>query len=152
MQGEPFRVDRVQRPWRSAAYCLPRVASFFLALVACGGGGVSDGSTGPGGVPGDSTPGGTVQRGSLAVQVSFAPEDAPLASAASVSTAGVAVNIQRKGSTEAARTAVGEVLLMNGVDHVEPHPVIPRLARQAHATLKLDGAQGVEAVLRFACR
>jgi mannosylglycerate hydrolase len=31
---------------------------------------------------------------------------------------------------EASRTAVGEVLLMNGVDHVEPHPVIPHLARQ----------------------
>jgi alpha-mannosidase len=31
---------------------------------------------------------------------------------------------------EAARTSVGEVLLMNGVDHVEPHPVIPELARQ----------------------
>lgn len=31
---------------------------------------------------------------------------------------------------EAARTSVGEVLLMNGVDHVEPHPVIPRLARE----------------------
>lgn len=30
---------------------------------------------------------------------------------------------------EAARTSVGEVLLMNGVDHVEPHPVIPELAR-----------------------
>ena len=31
--------------------------------------------------------------------------------------------------------------------------LIPRLARQAHATLKLDGAQGVEAVsCRFACR
>jgi mannosylglycerate hydrolase len=32
--------------------------------------------------------------------------------------------------SEALRTAVGEVLLMNGVDHVEPHPVIPRLARE----------------------
>jgi mannosylglycerate hydrolase len=31
---------------------------------------------------------------------------------------------------EAARTAVGEVLLMNGVDHVEPHPLIPELARR----------------------
>ena len=30
---------------------------------------------------------------------------------------------------ERARTQVGEVLLMNGVDHVEPHPVIPQLAR-----------------------
>ena len=29
-----------------------------------------------------------------------------------------------------ARTAAGEMLLMNGVDHVEPHPVIPELARQ----------------------
>jgi alpha-mannosidase len=36
---------------------------------------------------------------------------------------------------EAARTAVGEVLLMNGVDHVEPHPIIPELARQLSATL-----------------
>ncbi|MFN2444570.1 MAG: alpha-mannosidase [Vicinamibacterales bacterium] len=31
---------------------------------------------------------------------------------------------------EEARTVVGEMLLMNGVDHVEPHPVIPSLARQ----------------------
>jgi two-component system, sensor histidine kinase PdtaS len=30
--------------------------------------------------------------------------------------------------------------------------LIPRLARQAHATLKLDGGKGVEATLRFACR
>lgn len=30
--------------------------------------------------------------------------------------------------------------------------LIPRLARQAHASLKLDGSQGVRAVLRFACR
>jgi alpha-mannosidase len=36
---------------------------------------------------------------------------------------------------EAARTSVGEVLLMNGVDHVEPHPVIPELARQLTATM-----------------
>ena len=36
----------------------------------------------------------------------------------------------RPSRAEAARTAVGEVLLMNGVDHVEPHPVIPELARQ----------------------
>ena len=30
--------------------------------------------------------------------------------------------------------------------------LIPRLARQAHATLKPDGSQGVRATLRFACR
>jgi two-component system, sensor histidine kinase PdtaS len=30
--------------------------------------------------------------------------------------------------------------------------LMPRLARQAHATLKLDGRNGVTAVLRFACR
>lgn len=30
--------------------------------------------------------------------------------------------------------------------------LIPRLARQAHASLKLDGSQGVKAVIRFACR
>ncbi|MDO9709432.1 sensor histidine kinase [Paracraurococcus lichenis] len=30
--------------------------------------------------------------------------------------------------------------------------LIPRLARQAHASLKLDGGQGVRATLRFACR
>ena len=30
---------------------------------------------------------------------------------------------ERDRDREAARTAVGEVLLMNGVDHVEPHPV-----------------------------
>jgi alpha-mannosidase len=36
---------------------------------------------------------------------------------------------------ERARTAVGEVLLMNGVDHVEPHPVIPRLADELTQTL-----------------
>jgi mannosylglycerate hydrolase len=31
---------------------------------------------------------------------------------------------------EAARSTVGQVLLMNGVDHVEPHPVIPELTRR----------------------
>jgi len=45
---------------------------------------------------------------------------------------------------EAARTSVGQVLLMNGVDHVEPHAVIPELIEQvgvatgtrvSHATL-----------------
>jgi alpha-mannosidase len=36
---------------------------------------------------------------------------------------------------EAARTSVGEVLLMNGVDHVEPHPVIPELARTVSQAL-----------------
>ena len=36
---------------------------------------------------------------------------------------------------EASRTAVGEVLLMNGVDHVEPHPIIPELTRQLSTTL-----------------
>ena len=36
---------------------------------------------------------------------------------------------------EASRTAVGEVLLMNGVDHVEPHPIIPELARQLSSAL-----------------
>ncbi|MCB4823909.1 sensor histidine kinase [Roseicella aerolata] len=30
--------------------------------------------------------------------------------------------------------------------------LIPRLARQAHASLKLDGSQGVRATVRFACR
>jgi mannosylglycerate hydrolase len=34
---------------------------------------------------------------------------------------------------EAGRTAIGQVLLMNGVDHVEPHPVIPDLASQLSA-------------------
>jgi alpha-mannosidase len=38
-------------------------------------------------------------------------------------------------TAEQARTAVGEVLLMNGVDHVEPHPAIPSLARQLSAAL-----------------
>ena len=36
---------------------------------------------------------------------------------------------------EELRTSVGEVLLMNGVDHVEPHPVIPELARLLSQTL-----------------
>ncbi len=36
---------------------------------------------------------------------------------------------------EASRTTVGEVLLMNGVDHVEPHPIIPELTRQLSGTL-----------------
>src|SRR5688572_18820649 len=36
---------------------------------------------------------------------------------------------------EASRTAVGEVLLMNGVDHVEPHPIIPELTRRLSDTL-----------------
>jgi two-component system, sensor histidine kinase PdtaS len=30
--------------------------------------------------------------------------------------------------------------------------LVPRLARQAHASLKLDGSHGVRATLRFACR
>ncbi|WP_200305822.1 sensor histidine kinase [Paracraurococcus ruber] len=30
--------------------------------------------------------------------------------------------------------------------------LVPRLARQAHASLKLDGSQGVRATIRFACR
>jgi hypothetical protein len=38
-------------------------------------------------------------------------------------------------AVESSRTAVGEVLLMNGVDHVEPHPVIPELTRQLANTL-----------------
>jgi alpha-mannosidase len=37
--------------------------------------------------------------------------------------------------TEEQRTSVGEVLLMNGVDHVEPHAIIPQLARQLTETL-----------------
>jgi mannosylglycerate hydrolase len=36
---------------------------------------------------------------------------------------------------EASRTAVGEVLLMNGVDHVEPHPIIPELTRQLSSAI-----------------
>jgi len=36
---------------------------------------------------------------------------------------------------ESSRTDVGEVLLMNGVDHVEPHPAIPELRRQLALTL-----------------
>lgn len=42
----------------------------------------------------------------------------------------------RAATAEAARTAVGEVLLMNGVDHVEPHPVIPELVRQLADAMK----------------
>lgn len=38
---------------------------------------------------------------------------------------------------ESARTAVGEVLLMNGVDHVEPHPIIPRMVKDLAAALGL---------------
>src|SRR5918999_1235902 len=41
--------------------------------------------------------------------------------------------------SEALRTAVGEVLLMNGVDHVEPHPIIPRLARELTKHLHTPG-------------
>ena len=37
--------------------------------------------------------------------------------------------------SEELRTSVGETLLMNGVDHVEPHAVIPELARQLTETL-----------------
>lgn len=36
---------------------------------------------------------------------------------------------------EAGRTAIGQVLLMNGVDHVEPHPIIPELAGKLAAAL-----------------
>jgi 2-O-(6-phospho-alpha-D-mannosyl)-D-glycerate hydrolase len=38
-------------------------------------------------------------------------------------------------AVEASRTVVGQVLLMNGVDHVEPHAVIPQLARQLSESL-----------------
>src|SRR5687767_3322804 len=38
-------------------------------------------------------------------------------------------------ASEKTRTATGEVLLMNGVDHVEPHPVIPELVRELAAAL-----------------
>ena len=41
---------------------------------------------------------------------------------------------RRRSKREAARTAVGEVLLMNGVDHVEPHPVIPDAGAAARPT------------------
>jgi len=36
---------------------------------------------------------------------------------------------------ERARTAVGEVLLMSGVDHVEPHPIVPELIGQLSSRL-----------------
>ncbi len=39
---------------------------------------------------------------------------------------------------EATRTSVGQVLLMNGVDHVEPHPVIPQLTRQLSESLAVN--------------
>lgn len=45
---------------------------------------------------------------------------------------------RRAVEAEAARTEVGEVLLMNGVDHVEPHRVIPELARQLAAQIGAD--------------
>jgi alpha-mannosidase len=36
---------------------------------------------------------------------------------------------------EASRSVTGQVLLMNGVDHVEPHPIIPELAQQLTSSL-----------------
>ena len=39
---------------------------------------------------------------------------------------------------EADRTSVGQVLLMNGVDHVEPHPIVPELARRLSDTLSAN--------------
>jgi hypothetical protein len=36
---------------------------------------------------------------------------------------------------EASRTVTGQVLLMNGVDHVEPHPIVPELAQQLSGAL-----------------
>ncbi|TCZ56276.1 sensor histidine kinase [Roseicella aquatilis] len=59
---------------------------------------------------------------------------------------------------------LGEVVVVDdGIGLPAEHPrntpqgclglhLIPRLARQAHASLKLDGSQGVRATLRFACR
>jgi mannosylglycerate hydrolase len=39
---------------------------------------------------------------------------------------------------EATRTSVSQVLLMNGVDHVEPHPIVPELARQLSESLSVN--------------
>jgi len=39
---------------------------------------------------------------------------------------------------ESSRTGVGQVLLMNGVDHVEPHSIIPELARRLSQTLSTE--------------
>ncbi len=78
-------------------------------LAACGGGGVTDG-TGPGTKPDTTTtppPGpGTVQRGTVSVQVSIDPGDGTIASLAGVSAAGIPVTLKRQGGTEAPRTAV----------------------------------------------
>jgi alpha-mannosidase len=41
----------------------------------------------------------------------------------------------RAVEAESARTAVGQVLLMNGVDHVEPHTVIPELTKRLSESL-----------------
>jgi hypothetical protein len=76
-----------------------------VLLAACGGGGVADKPVGPV-TPVDTTkPPGTVQRATLAVTVSFDPEDAGIASAAGVTPAGITVRIQRIGTNEPARTA-----------------------------------------------
>ncbi|RAI57027.1 sensor histidine kinase [Roseicella frigidaeris] len=70
----------------------------------------------------------------------------------------ISLSLRRPGA------GLGEVVVADdgiGLDQTLPRNtprgclglhLMPRLARQAHATLRIDGSQGVTAVLHFACR
>ena len=87
-------------------------------LAACGGSSVADG-TGPGTKP-DSTqnpnPGGTVQRGTITVQLAFDPGDVGTATTAGVTLAGIPVTLLWVGTAEAPRTATTDA---NGIARFE---------------------------------
>lgn len=68
--------------------------------------------------------------GSRVLMMHLPPEGYCNATRVHLDPAAMVERATKAAKAEAERTAVGEVLLMNGVDHVEPHPVIPELARQ----------------------
>lgn len=92
--------------FRRVCLRLGALAIPLTAMLACGTGSVSDG-TGPV-VPVDTTkppPGGSVQRGTLVVEIGFEAADAPLASAVGLLTSGLAVRLTRYLSTDTTRVA-----------------------------------------------
>ena len=105
--------ERVPRSWRQWL-ALGSVG----VLAACGGSSVADG-TGPGTKP-DSTqnpnPGGTVQRGTITVQLAFDPGDVGTATTAGVTLAGIPVTLLWVGTAEAPRTATTDA---NGIARFE---------------------------------
>ena len=67
--------------------------------------------------------------GSRVLMMHLPPEGYCNATRVHLNRAAMVDRATRAIESEEARTATGEVLLMNGVDHVEPHPVIPELSR-----------------------